>query len=347
MASSDIIRLTKGQLALLGQQIEKGQSKTGTTDPSSSTEGEIGQLYVNTESGAVFYCSNIEEESGGTTTYTWSSFGGDGGTQARRQTGVSSYAPSFVDLDTFDVAGNGTAALPLALRTYGSVNDGTYGYISIGQPSGFINNVYAGGYACDTNENYWEQMQEVELAKMSDVPTVAQTTGSSTTKVMSQAATTNAITAIGAGTKRATAQGWNTTYPLTYVDGFDQTTGVSGFLFPAGDNLSDFPMYAGIGIYAAQTENEYIPYLLTASGDDEDEGTVSTPSISRIARYSDIQKSVHVGGTTSPTSSTEGQIGSLYTCVENNTPAIYMCTAIDTSVTPNTYTWAKLSLTAS
>lgn len=75
MASSDIIRLTKGQLALLGQKIKAGESLTGTTDPTSTTEGVVGQTYVNTTTGEIFYCSAVEEESGGVTTYIWNTFG--------------------------------------------------------------------------------------------------------------------------------------------------------------------------------------------------------------------------------------------------------------------------------
>lgn len=42
----------------------------GTTDPTSSTVGYVGQLYLNSESGANFQCKAIEEE-GGVYTYVW------------------------------------------------------------------------------------------------------------------------------------------------------------------------------------------------------------------------------------------------------------------------------------
>lgn len=42
----------------------------GTSDPTSSTVGYVGQLYLNSESGANFQCKAIEEE-GGVYTYVW------------------------------------------------------------------------------------------------------------------------------------------------------------------------------------------------------------------------------------------------------------------------------------
>lgn len=44
------------------------------------------------------------------------------------------------------------------------------------------------------------------------------------------------------------------------------------------------------------------------------------------------------GGTTAPTTSTAGSVGTLYSCVNSGTPEIYMCTAVSGS----TYTWTKI-----
>lgn len=44
------------------------------------------------------------------------------------------------------------------------------------------------------------------------------------------------------------------------------------------------------------------------------------------------------GGTTAPTTSTVGAIGTLYSCVESGTPHLYSCTAVSGS----TYTWSQL-----
>ena len=44
------------------------------------------------------------------------------------------------------------------------------------------------------------------------------------------------------------------------------------------------------------------------------------------------------GGAATPTSSTVGSVGTLYSCVNSGTPEIYMCTA----VSGNTYTWTKV-----
>lgn len=74
-------------------------------------------------------------------------------------------------------------------------------------------------------------------------------------------------------------------------------------------------------------------------------GSSTTDVMSQNAVTSALDNVLVNGGTTVPTSSTEGQVGTQYNCVNNGEPEIYICTAVDTSTTPNTYTWKKVGLT--
>lgn len=74
-------------------------------------------------------------------------------------------------------------------------------------------------------------------------------------------------------------------------------------------------------------------------------GTSTTDVMSQNAVTTALGNVLVNGGTTVPTSSTEGQVGTQYNCVNNGEPEIYICTEVDTSTTPNTYTWKKVGLT--
>lgn len=156
------------------------------------------------------------------------------------------------------------------------------------------------------------------------------------------------ISAIGAGTRRASTTGWNTSAPLDYVLARNTQTDAQGAMFLAGKNLTDLPYYVGIGIDADETPDILgpRPYLLTQQVSDDGQGTVSgTPGAQRIALYGELQRAVINGGTTAPTTATVGAVGTQYTYVDTSgTPTAHLCVcvAVDTSVTPNTYTWQTL-----
>lgn len=121
-------------------------------------------------------------------------------------------------------------------------------------------------------------------------PTVVQTTGQSTTDVMSQKGVTDAITANGAGTRRATSTGWNTSKTLDYIlQASDAPSSAQGAMFYTGTNLSDFPVYAGIGVKANETAAKYTPYLLIQTTSDDGQGiTTGSPIAYQIALHSEI-----------------------------------------------------------
>lgn len=105
-------------------------------------------------------------------------------------------ATTVVDISPLYVAGDGTTTYPMALKTHGDDRAGSFAYININEPTDAITEAYAGGYVWDMDEDWWRKMSEVRLALYSDiptVPTVVQTTGQSTTDVMSQKAITDII----------------------------------------------------------------------------------------------------------------------------------------------------------
>lgn len=53
-----------------------------------------------------------------------------------------------------------------------------------------------------------------------------------------------------------------------------------------------------------------------------------------------VDSAIINGGTTAPTTATVGSVGTLYSCVNSGTPELYMCSVADT-VTP-AYTWTKI-----
>ena len=69
-------KLVKDSLDLIDVKVDNTKIIVGTSDPTTSTVGYVGQLYLNSESGANFQCKAIEE--GGV--YTWSDFGGGSST---------------------------------------------------------------------------------------------------------------------------------------------------------------------------------------------------------------------------------------------------------------------------
>lgn len=98
------------------------------------------------------------------------------------------------------------------------------------------------------------------------------------------------VSAIGAGTRKATSTGWNTSTTLDYVLKSITSVDAKGAMFYAGDNLSDYPMYVGIGINADQADpSGYTPYLLTQQVTDDGTGTLSGQGAGRrIATYDEL-----------------------------------------------------------
>lgn len=111
--------------------------------------------------------------------------------EIKKRTGAS----TTTNITPLYVAGDGTTT-PMALKTHGDDHTGSFAYVNINEPTSDISEAYIGGYVWDEYEDWWRKMSEVRLALYSDiptVPTVVQTTGQSTTDVMSQKAVTDII----------------------------------------------------------------------------------------------------------------------------------------------------------
>lgn len=95
------------------------------------------------------------------------------------------------------------------------------------------------------------------------------------------------VSAIGAGTRRASSSGWNTSAPLDYIQASDNATGGSsarGTMFYVGKDVSDIYEYVGVGAVADQPD---APYWLW--GNMISNGTFTGyPSSARLALLSDV-----------------------------------------------------------
>ena len=67
-------------------------------------------------------------------------------------------------------------------------------------------------------------------------------------------------------------------------------------------------------------------------------GVYDGQSAHDAATKGQLDNAIINGGTTAPTTSTVGSVGTLYSCVESGTPHLYSCTAVSGS----TYTWSQL-----
>lgn len=70
----------------------------------------------------------------------------------------------------------------------------------------------------------------------------------------------SSVSTIGAGTRRASSSGWNTSAPLDYIQAADDAAGGSsarGTMFYTGMDVSDFYEYAGVGAVADTPDKPY------------------------------------------------------------------------------------------
>lgn len=157
-------------------------------------------------------------------------------------------ATTVTDISPLYVAGDGTTALPMALKTHGDARAGSFSYININEPTNAITEAYAGGYVWDMDESWWRKMSEVRLALYSDIPTVP--TVNNATLTVTQNGTT-------AGTFTANASS-NVTIALTDTtysafSGATSSAAGSAGLVPApaaGDNTK---FLAGDGTWQTAT----------------------------------------------------------------------------------------------
>ena len=109
----------------LSKELDGSKPLTGTTDPTSSTQGAVGQTYLNTDTMQTFYCTAADDETG---TYTWEKPKGGGvapqlevsvttGSTVTCTDGETTLTGTSVDGKcTFDLPGYGTWSLYATLN---------------------------------------------------------------------------------------------------------------------------------------------------------------------------------------------------------------------------------------
>ena len=112
-------------LDTLSKELDGSKPLTGTTDPTSSTQGAVGQTYLNTDTMQTFYCTAADDETG---TYTWEKPKGGGvapqlevsvttGSAVTCTDGETTLTGTSVDGKcTFDLPGYGTWSLYATLN---------------------------------------------------------------------------------------------------------------------------------------------------------------------------------------------------------------------------------------
>lgn len=181
-------------------------------------------------------------------------------------------------------------------------------------------------------------------------PTVVQTTGTSTTDVMSQNATTKMIFADGSAQKKiAIGSGATTTQNDTVAIGTNaNTNGTNAYgcvAIGAGAKapgrgaiaIGDGANATAQGQFDISTTNTYRGYnssnyrLLTGLYD---------PQNAHDAANKEYVDAISIRSAGAPTTSTTGAVGQLYQDTTNG--KLYQCTAANTSSTPAVYTWQEI-----
>lgn len=131
-----------------------------------------------------------------------------------------------------------------------------------------------------------------------------------------------------------------TTIPIIIVSKDSTSVSVSNrrkVIYLRDDNL-----YVGTANFIDGTGSDYHylldQYSLTNSLTSSSTTTALTANQGKTLK--DLIDSLIIKGTGAPTTSTVGTVGKLYEDTTNG--KLYICTAIDTSVTPNTYTWEEV-----
>lgn len=209
-------------------------------------------------------------------------------------------------------------------------------------------------------------------------PTVVQTTGTSTTDVMSQDSTTSMVFAdpaylnqvkIGSGSSIGSVVGHAVAIKGSVGSSAEHGVAIDGSVGSQGDYSTAIRGSVGpdakysVAIGGSVTKGDSVAigrnsyantigqFDIGAGGSTGTGTTGYNSSAYRLltglydpqsahdaATKSYVDSATINGGTTLPTTATVGAIGTLYSCVNSGTPEIYMCT----DDTNSTYTWTKV-----
>jgi len=350
---------------------------TGSSDPTSSTEGELGQLYLNTTSGELFYCS----ATGGT--YTWTSLDSPIQSISVNGTAVTPDANKNVNLTIPD----GIKTLTTADYNYPMDNPTSVAWWLLdtgiykipcglrmtkfsGQPSfqqtdadvamlwvfNAENNetqyskkyIYSSGRygvfcyeaSTDGTQESWPQSTD-DWALLTQKNVTSSLNTGSTTKGYVLDARQGKVLAdrIGNLSTLTTTAKTSAVAAINELDSeLDNAKPLSGSTAPTTSTVGT------LGQTYVDTSTGDI-YYLSEIDETTSPTTYTWEKLSDAATKGYVDNAIINGGTTQPTTSTVGAVGTQYNCVNNGEPEIYICTAVDTSTTPNTYTWKKVGLT--
>lgn len=192
------------------------------------------------------------------------------------------------DVSSLVLAGDNGTSLPYGYPTSTANGEQQWNYIRSDTFTNNITTAYIGGYIYDGNENWWSGKKEARLALFSDVPSVVQTTGDSTTSVMSQNAVTSMIFR-DPTTKQKIAIGATNQYiPDNYSTsvGYGAVASTYGIAIGASDNVNSRTRAGtnGISIGKNARSTNYDVVIGQNSGSDDSGGYNVNVGYNAIAR---------------------------------------------------------------
>lgn len=312
----------------------------GAGAPTTSTVGEVGQLYEDGTNGTLYQLKSIDITVT-PNTYNWEEVGAGGGGSGMIEltsadynypaTGTKTTVALWLLEPGVYYAKNGVsvkASQTSSSEDTGGTSSGGVFIVGERRTNNYGTIIYYSSYAGKAF------MFEINFSngnsnakKPMIAPTVVQTTGTSTTDVMSQNATSSMVfsdpatkkrVAIGAGAISSTdgaiaigPGGYSAITGVITVDSADSNT------YP-GFNSTRYRIIRGLhdGQYAHDAATK---------------GQLDTAILN--------------GGTTAPTTATVGAVGTLYSYVDTTgtpTPHMMVCTEVTTSGNTTTYTWTDL-----
>lgn len=312
----------------------------GAGAPTTSTVGEVGQLYEDGTNGALYQLKSIDITVT-PNTYNWEEVGGGSGVTELTSADYNYPTDSPDGVAIWELDG-GVYECAAGVKKYFSTTNSNEAsgmvFVDADEPSSMFFSGYNNGlYLYRTNRSGvmvsgWPQTVLTNRA-------VVQTTGTSTADVMSQNAMTSMVYADPA-----------TRYRIA-IGSSSSTIGTAGTAIGLNAQVSNgADGGVAIGVHARAGQKGEMNIGVNSSTDAPYYGYngsqyrlltgVYDPQSAHDAATKGYVDGKILSGAGAPTTSTTGTVGQVYQDTTNG--KLYICTAIDTSVTPNTYTWTEV-----
>lgn len=351
------------QTAVMSQKattdLVNGRVMTNTGAPTTSTVGTVGQVLEDTTNGKLYICTAADTI---TPSYTWTEVGAGGGGSALTVLSTADYnypadnptkvALWLLDEGFYEIPASGVDVWVSALTHWGAglgeivevtkTQSGTSRAVLY-----FFGNTAGYAYAVTTIS---DGSESVGYTRMLRVNEVVQTTGTSTTDVMSQNAVSSMVFA-DPSTKQKVQIGDSASAGANRAIGIGKSASATGIdslaiggSAQAGRNYS---IALGAGSYVSNVGEVSLGGInLGTNGYNSSQYRLLTnvydPQNAHDAATKGYVDGKILSGAGAPTTSTTGTVGQVYQDTTNG--KLYICTAIvpGTDPDPDTYTWVEV-----